>query len=344
MAICGTASLNSKIVCHRGYKDIDRLIEILGRKIPLATQQEGQHEPEKDVTEFRYSIRYRMLMALVVLLFTGMTVMSLCCPNPEDEPDDTWRWICAPSFSAFALVGVYCVYETSQRVVLRDDRLVSQRFGRRRTICYQDIARIVRGVSLGYEYIKVFSPKTRIECSSQLQNYQTLVRRLEKIVPIRWNREELVMMPMTVPTRWWLEPVIGIPMGIAITSGCLYLFLKLLNKGGSAFRFIVFGAASCGALGMLASTVYKFFKTPRKYAFYPERIVMTTGLGQRVLSVDRVKEIALRQWRDPGKASSSGLDIQLENETISLKQRDMKIPLVPLYELLRRTYTPDVMD
>ena len=326
-------SLNSKIICHRSYRDIDRLIEILGRKVPLVTQQEGQREPEKDVTEFGYSLRYRMMMVLGLLLFTGMTIASICPPESDR--------ILASGFSAFALLAVYCVYATSQKVVLMDDCLVSQWVGRRRTICYEDITRIVRGVSLGYEYIRVFSPKTRIECSSQLRNYQTLVRRLEKIAPIRWKREELVTMPMILHTRWWLEPAIGIPMGIVMTSGCLYVFLKLLKKGGPAFRFIVFGAASCGALGILASAIYKFFKTPRKYAFYPDRIVITTGVGRRVLSADSVREIALRRWPASGGGGRSGFDIRLESDSISLEQGNTNIPLVPLYELLRRTYTPD---
>lgn len=163
-------------------------------------------------------------MVLGFLLFAGMTIASICPPESDR--------ILASCFSAFALLGAYCVYATSQKVVLREDCLVSQRFGRRRTIRYDDISCIVRGLSLRYEYIKVFSPKTRIECSSQLQNYQTLVRRLQKIAPIRWKREELVMMPMTLRTRWWLEPAIGLPMGVAMTSGCLFLFLKLLKEGG----------------------------------------------------------------------------------------------------------------
>lgn len=72
--------------------------------------------------------------------------------------------------------------------------------------------------------------------------------------------------------------------------------------------------------------------------------MITSGLGERVISVDNVKEVALRQWRDPGRGPTSGFDIRLENETISLEQGNTKIPLVPLYELLRRTYTPEDMD
>jgi hypothetical protein len=335
-------SLNSKILCHRGYRDIELLIEILHQKIPLIAQQESQREPEKDVTEFRYSRKYRIMMVLGFLLFAGMAIVSICLP--ESEADSRTRWILASCFSAFALLEVYCVYATSQKIVLRDDCLVSQWLGRRRTIRYDNITRIVHGGLHRDEYIKVFSPKARIECSRQLQDYQTLVRRLEKIAPIRWKREELVMMPMTVPTRWWVDPAVGIPFGIALAFGGLYFCLKLLKKNGSAFHFIVFSAGVFMGLGMLADSIYKLLKTPRRYAFYPDRIVIATGLGERVISVDNVKEVALRQWRDPGRGPKSGFDIRLENETISLKRRDTKIPLVPLYELLRRTYTPEDMD
>jgi hypothetical protein len=334
-------ALSSKIVCHRGFKDVDLLLGIIGKKIPLVPWKKEEPNEEKDVTEFRYPRKLAILMVLSLLWWIGMAVFALCYPDPEEDFGSPFRCGLAAFFLLLAVGSVYGLYETLERILLTDDCLILQRPGKRKMIRYEEIAGITRKLLLGDEQIAVRSAGSRITFSRHLENYRTLVRRLEKIAPIRWKREELVKFPLTVPTRWWLGPAIGIPFGILVGVGCLYLFLDHPKSSKHAFCLIQRGAGICVGFGIFLSSTYKALKATRRYTFYPDRFVVTVGRRDKTYLASEVREVASRKWREGGQKPISGFDIRLDSETISLRQSDTRIPMTPLYDLLRRTYTPE---
>ena len=347
--------INGSITYGRSYSEIDELIELLEARIGpyLKSGENGDREsPTSARTEYRYpktDWRTRTIIysasAVVLAVFSGIILPAM---GPQGWPSSDGRWIAVVYFCTCAFCVAAAILNFQDRktwVLLENDAIAYVKRGNTTRIAYKDIERIERRSAWqSDDDIVIMWGDRELELPDEVEEFDKLVKRLNEIVPITRPDMETVRFPVEVRFRfWWGAPAIllgsALPiLGAAAYGGYLLLNAKSISEAASA--------AVCALLAvgfgswLIAVCIRCVTLYPQRAYFDENRIALVLAFGRREYTPDQVEHVRLREERSHG-STDRRLELRIAGRDYRFHGGYLSVAIVPLYELLCKTYRPE---
>lgn len=348
--------LNGSISCSRNYPQIDELIELLQARIAPFLQAQNAYQSDQRSTpttaEFRYpKSTWWILMvscsasAVIFSIAVGSVVREMWAGEWAPERGDSLGF-------AFGIVSIvasisYAVITYLNRdlmVALDGNALTHFKWGKATRIFYEDIDRIERRTTwMSDDEIVIIYGGGELELPHNVERYNELIDQLNDIVPITRIDDETVEFPVVVRFRlWWAAPVILTVFGLIFFAGSAYLAFW---TGDAEDSIAVVGhlLLALGGMGFggwfMATCVRLLVSSPIQGRFEQDRISLILPTGTREYTSGQVESVRIREEGN-GRVGRR-LDLRIAGRNYRFYGGYASVSLVPLYELLCKTYWPD---
>ncbi len=218
-----------------------------------------------------------------------------------------------------------------------------------RTIRFRDITEL--DVKRGRQHIGVKSPFGRIFCGPTYQDIDELIDLVEsRVAPFLDSRRSelarasrnLPRFPVSVRIRWWQFPLSSFVLATGNLGFILWFGLRDIPEKGLTLTITL-------VLIILLPLIVVLYVMGSHYAIFGARrvvfgrrlLVIKSGVGLRTRSVDSVKRVYLRE-AEQNAIVTRKLVLEFHGaRPLTIGERLVNVPIVPLYELLCKTYWPE---